>query len=38
MVSKPVEWPDKVTVYHKLSEVGDSSFTLGVISVPLRLI
>ncbi|CUS12218.1 unnamed protein product [Tuber aestivum] len=27
----PVEWPDKVTVYHKLSEVGDSSFTLGVI-------
>lgn len=27
----PVEWPDKVTVYHKLSEVGNSSFTLGVI-------
>ncbi|KAG0642007.1 thioesterase-like superfamily-domain-containing protein [Tuber brumale] len=27
----PIEWPDKVTVYHKLSEVGDSSFTLGVI-------
>ncbi|PWW75379.1 hypothetical protein C7212DRAFT_297283 [Tuber magnatum] len=32
----PIEWPDKVTVYHKLSEVGDSSFTLGAIILSER--
>ncbi|KAI5845175.1 thioesterase-like superfamily-domain-containing protein, partial [Morchella snyderi] len=27
----PVEWPDKVTVYHKLGDVSITSFTLDVI-------
>ncbi|RPB16340.1 hypothetical protein P167DRAFT_570578 [Morchella conica CCBAS932] len=29
----PVEWPDKVTVYHKLGDVSTTSFTLDVIII-----
>lgn len=31
---KPIEWPDKISVYHKLGTVLTNSFTLNVISNP----
>jgi len=30
---QPVEWPDKVSVYHKLSAFSSDSFTLDVMSL-----
>lgn len=32
---KPIEWPDKISVYHKLGTVSKDSFTLDVMGNPL---